>query len=579
MAIVDTDIKLLASQRLNDDPDGGGFMTGTVVVDGVENNLFPDISDADRTFGRVQLRKVYVAVTSEDSDTYMGAHVILDDTPDDPAATALMVTKAGYAQERADIVGALDTSNYGVAPGATKRILGGAVLSAGVTTAIQARYDPPHGTSYWNGSEYVTSVVGGELSPGDILGIFTGPKIDPIPTPGSMEVVYLASVAESGWFSVGGAMCSLTLTRPVQSSYNSNTEVVYDPYYAGGYSSSSDPNDYAVKLTQDTANGALQFYGQTTTTSNVDIGDVSLPVVTTWGQYIPVGDAGYPVVDPATLGVDPANYAPTGGRVRIFRANEALVLHHTVTSAPMTVSNGQDVNLGRTRLTKVRVFDSTGAEITTNFTPNLATGHVVFGTVSGYAQPITIQNRIEDMLLIRNALEQSIDLARAVTHNFPSGSKVSSVLMFGDLQARAHEGFDQATWTGVWSDTLIGSATTAEFYEPANPIVVTNRGAITERWACVFTNTTTFKVIGEQVGEILIGNTGSNTAPLNPATLEPYFTIPSTGWGSGWAAGNVYRFNTDGANAPVWLIRSIAPSDPFVGQDSMTVAIRGNVDA
>ena len=115
MAITDADIKLLASERLNDASDGGGFMTGNVVSDGVENNLFPDISDADRVFGRVQMRKVYVAVTSGDSDTFMGAAIILDEPPGDPAASALMVTRPGYGQQRSDIVATLANSGYRVA--------------------------------------------------------------------------------------------------------------------------------------------------------------------------------------------------------------------------------------------------------------------------------------------------------------------------------------------------------------------------------------------------------------------------------------------------------------------------------
>lgn len=115
MAITDADIKLLASERLVDSPDGGGFMTGNVVADGVENNLFPDISDADRVFGRVQMRKVYVAVTSGDADTYMGAGIILDEPPGDPAASALMVAKVGYAQQRSDLVATLANSGYRIA--------------------------------------------------------------------------------------------------------------------------------------------------------------------------------------------------------------------------------------------------------------------------------------------------------------------------------------------------------------------------------------------------------------------------------------------------------------------------------
>lgn len=575
MAITESDIKLLASERLNDDPDGGGYMTGTVVPDGVENNLFPDISDADRVYGRVLLRKVYVAVTSADDDVYMGAHVILDEPPADPGASALMVTKSGYAKVRADLAENLNASSYKVPGTATKRLLGAAVLSAGITTAMHASFTPPSSYSYWTGTELRTISSAGELTPGDILGLFSGNASDPIPAVTAMEVAYIQAVA-----AFTPSVASVTLERAVTNTYNRNTEVT-ESNYAGIYGA-TDPNDYAVKLEQDLAGGdALRFYGQSSITAAVDLGDAVLPIVSSFGQFIPVGEAGaYPTVDEAILGVDASQFVNTGGRVQIFRKDEAVVLHHTATTSPMTVTNGQDVDLGRERLSKVRVYGNDGLEINGNFTPNLTTGHVVFGTVSGFSQPITIKHRIEDMLLVAEATEQSLTVGRAVTHDFPSGSKVSSVMMFGDMQARVHPGFQQATWTGVFSDSIIGSGITADYNEAVNPIVVTNAGAITERWAIIFTSSTTFKVVGEQVGEILTGgSTSTPTAPLNPATGVPYFTIAAAGWGTGWATGNVRRVDTDGANAPVWVILSIAPSDPFVGQDSVTLAIRGNVNA
>ena len=38
--------------------------------------------------------------------------------------------------------------------------------------------------------------------------------------------------------------------------------------------------------------------------------------------------------------------------------------------------------------------------------------------------------------------------------------------------------FDQATWSGAWSDALVGSAATATFNNTQYPIQVTNRGAL-----------------------------------------------------------------------------------------------------
>ena len=49
MAINNNDVKLFESQRLTDEEDGGGRVTGSEVIDGNVNNLFQDISRIDRT--------------------------------------------------------------------------------------------------------------------------------------------------------------------------------------------------------------------------------------------------------------------------------------------------------------------------------------------------------------------------------------------------------------------------------------------------------------------------------------------------------------------------------------------------
>jgi len=59
---------------------------------------------------------------------------------------------------------------------------------------------------------------------------------------------------------------------------------------------------------------------------------------------------------------------------------------------------------------------------------------------------------------------------------------MSSALVAGDLFARVPLIFDQATWNGGWKDVQEGAAATATFNHTQYPIVVTNRGAISERW-------------------------------------------------------------------------------------------------
>lgn len=79
-----SDIKLMQSQRLDDTDQGGGQMTSQVIVDGQVNNLFPDISRLDRVYGRVSMRKAYLAVQTSARETYYGSHTILTEQAADP---------------------------------------------------------------------------------------------------------------------------------------------------------------------------------------------------------------------------------------------------------------------------------------------------------------------------------------------------------------------------------------------------------------------------------------------------------------------------------------------------------------
>lgn len=45
------DIRILQSERMTDNADGGGRLTGRPVTDGASNDIFDDISDLDRAAG------------------------------------------------------------------------------------------------------------------------------------------------------------------------------------------------------------------------------------------------------------------------------------------------------------------------------------------------------------------------------------------------------------------------------------------------------------------------------------------------------------------------------------------------
>ena len=198
--------------------------------------------------------------------------------------------------------------------------------------------------------------------------------------------------------------------------------------------------------------------------------------------------------------------------------------------------------------------------------------------------------RVGEMVQIRNAagtvsevaLVENVDhfndeltFAEPLANAYASGSLVSSLVQLGDLQAQAGSSFSQQTWTRVFSDAIIGNSIGANYNRTAAQIAVTNEGAETERWAIVFTNATDFRLIGERFGQIAAGDTSVDFLPLNPITNQPYFTIPAAGWGTGWAAGNVLRFNTTGARAPFWAMRTISPV-PTETTDGAVFEFRGS---
>ncbi len=101
MAITVADLKFFQSERMTDNEDGGGQMSGTEIVSGADNQIFDDISDVDRAAGDVSIRKIYAAVTSTDTDKYLDAGIVIFREPEDPAASVLAFSTSDYYDERA----------------------------------------------------------------------------------------------------------------------------------------------------------------------------------------------------------------------------------------------------------------------------------------------------------------------------------------------------------------------------------------------------------------------------------------------------------------------------------------------
>lgn len=258
----------------------------------------------------------------------------------------------------------------------------------------------------------------------------------------------------------------------------------------------------------------------------------------------------YLPIDSNIIGLDPVRL-PTDGRVPFIRKGDGLVITELKS---MTITKPTNrIELGEVRLSDVRVYNGAGD---VKAVVDLDRGVVSFDDMPTF--PVTVDYRIMDMgLIVDSSITGAVTLANQITHDYTTNAVASSMLLCGDLQARYFNVFSQKTWGRVFSDNLVGERAESQLQEASYPIVVSNDSAITERWALVFRSSTQFSLIGEVVGEIAQGTINTDFSPINPMTGKPYFTINRQAFGVGWDAGNVIRFNTQGAMFPVWIGNAI----------------------
>lgn len=291
--------------------------------------------------------------------------------------------------------------------------------------------------------------------------------------------------------------------------------------------------------------------------------------------------------DPEIIKVNPVRL-PMDGRVPVIRPGDTLVIHDPQPyTMPSGLTAGQVVALPRDELASVAVYDQLGLGVDPAMFADvdLEAGEITMATpldLSDYVQPLVAIHSIEDMALCLDAqITGRVSLGQALTHNYSAGnSLVSSAQILGDAQARYGSLFAQGTWTGVWSDTLIGSPPSGggQYNDATFPLVLLNRDAITQRWRLTFTSSTAFNVIGEEIGSIGTGDTTSGAAPINPATGLPYFEIDGAGFGAGWSTGNTLRFNTFAAGGPLWVARTVISGPATNEDDRIRLQVRWDKD-
>lgn len=292
-------------------------------------------------------------------------------------------------------------------------------------------------------------------------------------------------------------------------------------------------------------------------------------------------------IDPAIIKVNPVRL-PMDGRVPVVRAGDTLVIHDPQPYAlPNPLTPGGLITLPRDGLASLALYDQAGLGVPLSALGDvdLEAGEITLANpldLDGYEMPLVAIHSVEDMALCLDAqITGEVALAQPLTHDYTAdNSLLSTALILGDAMARYEHLFAQNTWTGVWSNTLIGAPPSggAQYNDALFPLIVVNAHAIAQRWRLAFTSSTDFSIIGEELGVIGTGTISTGAAPINPATAEPYFEILPGGFGSGWANGNNIRFNTVAAGGPIWIARTVLSGPAMHEDDRIRIQTRWDKD-
>ncbi|OPH38419.1 hypothetical protein [Moraxella equi] len=293
----------------------------------------------------------------------------------------------------------------------------------------------------------------------------------------------------------------------------------------------------------------------------------------------------YLPVDSTTIRIDTVRL-PQDGRVPIFRRGDTILITNSLKQALGSAHQaGQTIQLDRTDLDRLCITDSTGKAVNAELWDyDLEAGSITWTSpldLSDYALPLFATCTWEEKNRIHGVdIDGTLTLIFPIKRDYPlEDTYVASVLIGGNLQVRASVPFTQRNWTNIWQDTRIGDEPLNRLNVKDYPIVLTDDGAIDEKWLIKFTSSSQFELYGQTLGFVLKTDTLQDLAPINPATKKPYFTIPREAFGADtpWSVQEVVRFNTWGTLMPVWVICAVQPSaDNPKGSDGYTQVLFGD---
>ncbi|NKI17441.1 hypothetical protein HCU74_08425 [Spongiibacter sp. KMU-166] len=270
MTITSADIKLMQPERLSDDADGGGQMTGLPVVDGDINNLFEDISRVNRTYGSVSMRKAFLKVDTATADLYLDSHAILSAQPADPNVTGLLFSTEDFYDERVQARVAVES-----------------FVIQGPVTGLQLR-----GTQLKGQRALICYAPSVNTVPSPEVGETYMLQInDDLETRQFIKVLGVEQSSEIFTYEVEGG--NIRTFRAEQYVLSISTDLKQD-YPAESPSPLAD-NAARLYSTQPASSG--KYYGTTTLAEQALAGDTAITVTDTFAPIVPTASTETPVVD------------------------------------------------------------------------------------------------------------------------------------------------------------------------------------------------------------------------------------------------------------------------------------------
>jgi hypothetical protein len=310
VTITSNDIKLMQPQRLSDEDDGGGQMTGLEVIDGDINNLFEDISRIDRTYGNVSLRKAFLKVDTATADLYLDAHAILSAQPADPNVTALLFTTDDFYDEREKARQRIES--FVVAGPVTGLFLRGTQLQG--QRAIIC-YSP---------------TINGSPAP-EVGDTFMLQTLTNISSQQFVKVVNVQHTSERFTYFIGSTGDVRTFDAD-QYVLQLSSELKQD--YPANDPAPRPVNDSKIYSTQPAT--SAKYFGSTTLAETAPAGSTSLRVVETFAPIIPTASSETPVIDQRPGGFINTVIASTTETISL----SATIANNTTTELPTAVVPG-----------------------------------------------------------------------------------------------------------------------------------------------------------------------------------------------------------------------------------------------